>query len=229
MFNNKSKENHVAEDSFSAYLVKNARFTNQEEYPIINESMIATAIPKKIMPFSKALNYCGDLSDTFICFYAPDATFERVRRTPKRYLSFFKRSAGIIGFDYSIHSDMPVIKQKSQMYDNLSLTYYYGSNGIPVIPNLRCGIDELLPEFMEAIPKRKIVAVGTHGFCKELQEKCEWYCFIENVINVLEPSKIIVYGTLNGKMFDGFKDKADFVFFTPWISQRLKGAKKNGN
>lgn len=229
MFKNEPKGNRVAEDSFSAYLVKSAQFTNQEEYPIIDEGMISSIIPEKIMPFSKALNYRGNLKDTFICFYSPDATFERVRKNPKRYLEFFKRSAGIIGFDYSIHSDMPVIKQKSQIYDNLSLTYYYGHNGIPIIPNLRCGIDELFPEFAEAIPKHKIVSIGTHGFCKELQEKCERYCFIENIINELKPSKIIVYGSLNGKMFDDFKDKADFIFFTPWISQKRKGAKKNGN
>ena len=118
------------------------------------------------MHFSKAITYRGDLHDTFICFFSPDKSFERVRRNPKRYLSFFKRTAGIIGFDYSIHSDMPVIKQKAQMNDNLSLTYYYGSNGISVIPNLRCGIDDLLPEFLSALPKRSVVAVGTHGFIK---------------------------------------------------------------
>ena len=83
------------------------------------------------MPFSKAITYRGDLHDTFIGFYSPDDTFERVRRNPKRYLSFFKRTAGIIGPDFSIHSDMPIIKQKSQINDNLSLTYYYGSQGIP--------------------------------------------------------------------------------------------------
>lgn len=222
-------KNRRVEDSFSACLVENARFTVGEEYPVIESYMVSPIIPKKIMPFSKAICYRGDLSDTFICFFSPDKTFERVRRNPKKYLSFFKRTAGIIGFDFSIHSDMPIVKQKSQIYDNLSLTYYYGSNGVLVIPNVRCGIDELYSEFADAIPKNNIVAIGTHGFCKELQEKCEWYCFIEKIIDTLNPSAIIVYGSLNGKMFDGFKEKERLIFFEPWITQKFREDKKHGN
>ena len=181
------------------------------------------------MPFNKAITYRGDLSKTFICFFEPDETFERVRRNPKKYLDFFKRTAGIIGLDFSIHSDMPVIKQKSQMNDNLSLTYFYGSNGVPVIPNLRCGIDELIPEFLETIPKHSIVAIGTHGFVKTIPEKYEWVCFLEKIIMELEPEKIIVYGTMTGKIFDDIKLNQDFVFYDSWIAKRVKGVNCYGN
>lgn len=222
-------QNDAVDDSFQAFLVNGAFFTQNEEYPILRENMISTNVPKKIMPFSKAITFQGDLNDTFICFFSPDKTFERVRRNPRRYIHFFKRTSGIIGFDFSIHDDMPIIKQKTQINDNLSLTYFYGNNGIPIIPNLRCGVDELLPEFLEAIPKHSMVAIGTHGFYKKTYEQCEWYCFLEEIINVLEPRSIIVYGTLNGKMFDDFKKRTNFVFFDSWISQRYKEEKKNVN
>ena len=220
-------DNDVVEDSFRAFLVRGADFTHKEEYPIIPSRMISKVPPKRIMPFSKAITFQGDLTDTFICSFSPDKTFERIRRCPRKYVRFLKRTAGLIGFDFSIHSDMPIVLQKAQMYDNLSLTYFFGANGIPIIPNLRCGDDELLPEFLEAIPKRTIVAVGTHGFCKETREKSEWYCFLKTIINTLEPSCIIVYGPLNGKMFDELKEKTQFVFFDPWITQRYKEEKKN--
>ena len=223
------KSNDTVDDSFQAFLVRDAEFTKTEEYPILHQDMISTSIPKKIMPFNKALNYRGDLSDTFICFYSPDKTFERVRRNPKKYINFFKRTAGIIGFDFSVHGDMPIIKQKAQMNDNLSLTYFFANEGIPIIPNVRCGDDELLDEFLSALPKSTVVALGTHGFCKEIREKCEWYCFIEHIITKLEPTTIIVYGTLTGKIFEPLKSKANFVFFDSWITQRYKEAKKNGN
>lgn len=219
----------AVEDSFQAFLVEGAFFTRNEEYPILREDMVSSNIPKKIMPFSKAITFQGDLCDTFICFFSPDKTFERVRRNPRKYLHFFKRTAGIIGFDFSIHDDMPMIKQKTQINENLSLTFFYGNQGIPVIPNVRCGVDELLPEFLEAIPKHSMIAIGTHGFCKAIREQCEWYCFLERIIKELEPRTIVVYGTLNGKMFDGLKECANFVFFDSWISQRYKEGKKNGN
>ena len=181
------------------------------------------------MPFNIAINYKGDLSETFICSFSADSSFERVRRNPRKYVNFFKRSAGIIGFDYSIHSDMPVIKQKKQMDDNLSLAYYYGHLGIPVIPNLRCGIDELTDEYFKAIPKNVITAIGTHGFIKTKQEQYEWYCFIEKVLNDLNPSGIVVYGSLSDKMFDELKAKTKFSFYTPWIYTKGKEESNNGN
>lgn len=216
-------------DSFQSYLVSDAYFTEQEEYPIIPARFVSSAAPQKVMPFSKAIAYRGDLHDTFIAFYSPDETFECVRRNPRRYLSFFQRTAGIIGLDFSIHSDMPIIKQKSQINDNLSLTYYYGSQGIPIIPNLRCGVDELPPEFLSAIPCHSLVAIGTHGFVQRTQEQCEWYCFIESFCKVLQPTGIVVYGSLRGRMFDDQKSRYQFFYYDPWISQRAKEVRRHGN
>lgn len=72
-------KNEPVSDSFQAFLVLNASFTAIEEYPIITADMIAHTPPKKIIPFSKAINYRGDLSDTFICTYEANSSFERVR------------------------------------------------------------------------------------------------------------------------------------------------------
>ena len=77
-------------DSFQAFLVEGASFTQDEEYPILEESMVSKNIPKAIMPFNKAINFHGDLSETFVCTYSPDATFERIRRSPKKYIDFFQ-------------------------------------------------------------------------------------------------------------------------------------------
>jgi len=230
MFTNlsSSKTQRSVPDSFQAFFVKGANFTSCEEYPIIPKDMISSDIPTSIMPFSKAINYRGDLSKTFICFYSPDSSFERIRRNPQLYLEFFKRTAGIIGFDFSIHSDTPIIKQKSQIYDNLALTYYYGSNGVPVIPNVRSGVDELTLEFLKCIPKNSNIALGTHGFMKEMHEKYEWYCFIEQIIEILSPKNIIVYGTLNSHLFDAFKEKVNFICYSSWISNRWRML-KDGN
>ncbi len=214
-------------DSFQAFLVKGAEFTKEEEYPIIPGAFVPTEIPQKIMPFQKAISYRGDLSETYICTYSPDESFERIRQHPRRYADFFKRTAGLIGFDFSVHTDMSLIKQKAQMNDNLSLTYFYGAQGNKVIPNIRCGVDELLPEFLSAIPRGTLIAIGTHGFIKYQYEKYEWYCFLERIIKELEPSGIIVYGSLKDPIFYTLKQSAHFYCYEPWISEHRKGAKSN--
>ena len=44
-------ENGVVEDSFQAFLVDGANFTETEEYPIIREDMVPTNPQTKLMPF----------------------------------------------------------------------------------------------------------------------------------------------------------------------------------
>ena len=219
MYKNENKE---VEDSFQAFLVEGANFTKNEEYTIIEDWMISNVPPKKIMPFDKAINYQGNLSDVYICTYARDSTFERIRRNPKKYLHFLKKCGGLIGFDYSVHTDMPIVKQKSQMNDNLALSYYYGKENIKIIPNIRYGIDELADEFLSAIPKHSLIAIGTHGFIKEIPAKAEWYCLLEKILNVLEPSGIVVYGKLSGSIFNDFEGKCKFYCYEPWIYSNRK-------
>ena len=224
-------ENDTIEDSFQAFLVEGARFTDEEEYPIIENWMVPKTPPKKIMPFDKALNYQGDLSNVYVCTYARDCTFERVRKNPRFYLDFFRRCGGLIGFDYSVHTDMPVVKQKTQMNDNLSLTFFYGKEKNNIIPNIRYGADKLADEFLAAIPKHTLIAIGTHGFIKEIPAKAEWFCFLEKIISTLEPSGIIVYGKLSGKIFEDFEGKCHFYYYEPWIysNRKRNGGDSNAN
>ncbi len=215
--------NGVIEDSFQAFLVEGAEFTKiQEEYPIIRKDMVAETAPIRIMPFNKAINYQGDLSKTFVHFYCQDQSFERIRRNPRKYLNFFKRTAGFIGFDYSIHTDMQVVKQKSQINDNLSHTYYYANQGNLCIPNIRCGVDELKEEFFEAIPKNSLVAIGTFGFVKTNYQKADWFCFIQDIIENLNPSGIIVVGTLPEFIIKEFEKKCPFYFYESWMVENRK-------
>lgn len=225
----KYKKTCEVEDSFQAFLVDGAEFTNVEEYPILREDMVPSKLPEKIMHFSRAITYQGDLSNTVIYFFSPDKTFERVRRNPKRYLNFFKRTAGIMGFDFSVHTDMPFIKQKSQMNDNLSLSFYYGNNGVQLYPAPRGGADCTVDEYLAAFPKHTYLVLGVHGFIKEKQEQAEWYCWIKTLIEKLEPKGFIVVGHLSNPMFDEFKKQVPFYFYDSFIEERRKEKSKNGD
>ena len=219
MTKNKIKE---IPDSFGAFLVEGANFTSNLEYPIIEKRMVSKQLPLKIMPFNKAINYKGDLSHTYIYFYSLDKTFERVRRNPRNYINLLKRSAGFIGLDYNVHTDMPLIKQISQMNDNLSLTYFFCKNNIKCIPNIRYGIDETSKEYFKAIPKHTLIAIGTHGFYKTTIQKSEMYCFIEKAINNLEPTGVIIIGPLNDKSILNLSNKTKFFFYKDWMEENRR-------
>ena len=222
-------ENGVVEDSFQAFLVDGANFTETEEYPIIREDMVPTNPPTKLMPFSKAITYQGDLSEYFIYFYSPDGTFERIRRNPKKYLNFFKRCKGILGFDFSVHTDMPIVKQKAQLNDNLSLTFYFGINGVPLYPNARGGSDSLNTEYLSAFPKRTYIALGVHGFIKLKEQKHEWRLWIATLIEKLQPKGFIIVGHLPQKIIEEYQNKVEFYLFDSFIEERNKGVNTYAN
>lgn len=220
------------EDSFSAFLTENADFTKVEGYPILTKEMISETVPIDIITFKEALKLpVSERKKYYVCTFSKDNSFKRIKRNPKMYVDFFKSFDGLIGFDYSIHSDMPPIVQKSQMYDNLALTYFYGNKGIKVIPNIRTGSNYISEEFFESIPKNSLVAVGTHGFIKSKTQKYEWYYFLKYIIEKIEPCGIIIYGTLRGKLFDEIKQTVPVYQYDSWMEKRNKDKKKvkNGN
>ena len=187
--------------------------------------MVPNHPPRKIMPFSKAITYRGDLSDYCIYFYSMDETFERVRKKPKRYLSFFKRSGGIIGFDFSVHTDMPIIKQKAQMNDNLSLSFYFAQNGVPLYPNCRGGADSVNEEYLQAFPKNTLIALGAHGFVRLKEQKQEWRVWIETIIKKLEPKGLIIVGHLPKEIILTYQNFTNLYVFDSLIEERRKEQK----
>lgn len=215
-------------DSFQAFLVEGARFTNKEGYPILEEWMISKEIPTKIVTFKESLKIKNKekCKEFFVCFYSPDEDFQRVRRNPGRYINYFKKFRGIIGFDYSVHYDQPPVKQKSQMNDNLALMFYYGKNGVKIIPNIRWGLDEFANEYLDAIPDNNLVAIGSHGFVHFRFQKYSYYVRINKIIEEKHPSGIIIYGTLNGKLFDELKEKVPIYTYNTWIERKTEGRSK---
>lgn len=217
-------KNHdgTVRDSFQAFLVKGAHFTSEEEYPIQEEWMVPQEAPEMVMPFSKAITYRGDLSKYYIYFYSADETFERIRKNPKKYLNFFKRCKGIIGFDFSVHTNMPIVKQKSQLNDNLSLSYFYAQNGIPLIPNARGGIDSINDEYLDAFPKHTYIALGVHGFVQLKEQQHEWRLWILKLIKKLEPKGFIIIGHLPQNIIDDCKGNTEFHLFDSFMDERNK-------
>ena len=69
---------------------------------------------------------------------------------------------------------------------------------------------------------------NTKELMKEMREKYEWYCFLDEVINTIHPKNIVVYGTLSSKMFDDFKKSTNIVCYPSWISDRWRRV-KNGD
>lgn len=208
----KKKKKKRVKDVFKAYLTVGAERTPIEEYPIIPIWMIPTEVGNiKVIPFSKWKDVRKHIDEYYICFYCDDDKFLSVLNNPQKYVRLFRRAKGIIGFDYSVYSDMPVYKQKAQMGRNLSLTFYYGMLNIKIIPNVRFGIDVTREDFLKAIPKNSVIAIGSYGCVHTKDEQKRYRNFLEGILSELEPRYIVVYGAMPMEVFGQYLDKYSFV------------------
>ena len=124
-------------DVFRSHLVKGARFCGYMELPELPK---ADALPDCLTEFRRMKNPSS--ANQFIHFYIDDSKFECVYRNPSKYLGWFSRFAGIIGFDYSISAESPLYKQIDGIARGRELSFWYAKQGIEVIPNVRWGMRE---------------------------------------------------------------------------------------
>lgn len=195
----KSKTPYVR-DVYLAYLIKGARRTSIDEHPIIEPWMIADHPPKEMIQWDRRRDV-SDKTSTAINFYCSDYTFTPILGNPKAYVDKLKLYDMVVGVDASPYDNMPIVVQKSQIYLNLGITWYFGSNGIRIIPNVRLGDDRTMTS-LEAYPKHSLIAIGTHGFTRRLDNRFIFADQVMRVINELEPTGICVYGPDPGEIFN---------------------------
>lgn len=186
-------------DLYLAYLIHGARRTKTDEFPIIEKWMVSTKPPKELIQWDRRKDVKNP-SSTGICFYCNDIGFNPILNNPKGYIEKLKKYDLVVGIDPSPYDNMPLCVQKSQIYLNLAITYFYGTQGIRVIPNVRLGDNRTL-SCLEAFPKHTLIAIGTHGFTHRLKNRFIFAEQVMRIVNALEPSGIVVYGPATNEIF----------------------------
>lgn len=186
------KRSPYRRDVYLAKLIDGARRTKIDEYPIIEPWMVAKDLPKEIVQWDQR-KACKNLAETALSFYSEDSTFNAVLSDPEHYLDVCLQYSCVIGTDASPYDNMPLVVQKSQIFLNLAITYFYGRRGIKVIPNVRLGDIRTITS-LEAYPKNTLISFGTNGFTKQLSNRQLFADEVDKIVESLEPSGIIAYG-----------------------------------
>ena len=167
--------------------------------------MVATEPPKEMSQWDRRCDVV-DPSITGMNFYCCDPGFQPILGNPKRYVDKFKPYQCIIGLDASPFDNMPIVVQKSQIFLNLATTYYFGSQGLKIIPNVRLGDNRTLTS-LEAYPKHTLIAIGTHGFTNKLDNRFVFKEQVKILVDTLNPSGICVYGPVSEEIFGYVREK----------------------
>ena len=222
----KSKSPYLR-DVYLAYLIDGARRTETDGFPIIEEWMVATQPPTEIIQWDRRADV-EEPSITAISFYCSDPAFQPILANPKRYTEKLKKYGLVIGLDASPYDNMPLWVQKSQIGLNLGTTYYYGSQGIKIIPNVRLGDNRTLSS-LEAYPKGTLIALGTNGFTHKLSVRYKFAEQVQIIVDTLNPSGICVYGPIPDDIFSYVRLKGIPIYQYDSYTMKENAKDKNKN
>ena len=181
----------------------------------LKKSLFSFAKSLSQTSFSKAISSTD--YDCWVHFYEDDVNFERIWNNPQKYLPILKRFKGVISPDFSLYRDMPLVMQQWNIYRSRAIAHYLQSNGVDVIPNIRYADSRTFNSSCIGIEKNVVIAVGSHGCIKCKEDKKHFVAGLDFVVNTLQPSAIVVYGSAPDYIFEKYKETG--ISVVPFASE----------
>lgn len=183
-------ERQRTDKAYNLDILENTKITNDFwQMPIIQND---NYIPKTLLGFNYAKtskqNECG------IHFYLDDYQFERVWKTPEKYVDILKKYDCILSPDFSLYLDMPMPMKIWNVYRSRQIGAFFQSCGIKVIPTISWAEKDTFAFCFEGIPEGSIVSVSTIGVKGNKDAKQIWTNGMQAMIDKIKPSTILVYG-----------------------------------
>ena len=195
------------DDGFQSYLIEKANLVGEVKMPeIVNMNNVS--IPKELIPFSKIRT--SNNKRGYIHFYEHDKIFANFIANVKKYIPLLSEYDGVITPDCSLAIGQLDYLQKTNTYFNRAVGVFLQKNGIPVIPTIRWSDESSFEFCFNGIPKHYIIAISTHGCIKNKEQKETFKKGVIKMLEVLEPSDVIVYGYMSPKIFNGLYSKTTF-------------------
>ena len=191
----------MKEDVFNSDLVKGARFSSKHEFPILSPTSFK---PSQAIPFKYALR--TKKRNQWVHFYIDDYQFERVWSRSGQYLNLLKSFEGVITTDFSLYREMPLAMQIWNTYRNRALAYWFQSQGLNIVPNVRWGDQRTYDFAFEGLPKKASLAVSTNGCIQGRLDRRFFQKGLAKVVEVLEPRTIINYSQTPDNIFGEYRE-----------------------
>ena len=204
-------------DIWNAYMCKGAHYS-KNDIPLCPTT--ALSLPKDIILWDEAKHLYkraiarGDiefLCDAFVCFYMDDYKFDGPRgiwHDSLSALNVLRHFGGVITPDFSTYQDFPEPIKIYNTFRMRAIGYWLGQQGISVINNVRWGTPESWYYCWDGIPKNSIVSIGTVGGSpRKLVNRPRFNEGLKELVRVLQPHTIIVYGSANYPCFHELREQ----------------------
>ena len=131
-----------------------------------------------------------------IHFFLDDYQFERLWKTPDRYLSMLYDFRYVMTPDFSTYTDFPKIIQIYNHYRKHWIGAYLQENGIDVIPTISWSTPDSYEWCFDGEPVGGAVAVSSVGTQKSKKTKELFILGYKEMVKRLQPETIIFYGNV---------------------------------
>jgi Domain of unknown function (DUF4417) len=148
-------------------------------------------------------------------FFLEDWKFENVWKYPTRSLDYLRKADCVIAPDFSLMADWPHPLKIWNTYRNRWISSYWQSQGINVIPCVSWCDKESYKYCFDSLPKNSVLAIASMGVKKRSESEELFFQGVEKMVEILNPKKVIVYGT----KFQNSFDNSDLFKFYPWYQK----------
>ena len=186
-------------DNFLFSIFSELQFVGKYSMPKIEP--ITNAKILNLLTFNYAKT-CLSPAQYHLCFYIDDYQFERLWNEPQKYLYLLEQFKGLIGPDFSMYRDFPVILNIYNCWRNKVLTAYWQKLGLEVIPNVSWSDESSYDWCFDGLPKNSILAVSTNGVLKDKVAKAMFIAGFREMKRRLQPIKVVMVGSVPKELED---------------------------
>ena len=161
------------------------------QMPYINKVLFC---PNQLIRFPEAMKLSHYSAG--IHFFIDDYRIEPLWRNIEKYIPKLKKYAAVLSPDFSLFSDMPVAQQIWNTYRSRLVASVLQRMGLTVIPTVSWADAKSFKFCFDGIEKGGFVAVSTVGTQKYENDRKLFSDGIKQMLTVLSPRAIIIYGNL---------------------------------
>lgn len=176
-------------------------------------------IPDDLIGFNYMLTakdkHCG------IHCFVDDYQFERLWTSPEKYVEPLLKYECFLSPDFSLYLDMPIAMKAWNVYRSRLIGQYMQDCGCAVIPTISWAEPATFDFAFDGIETGSVVAVSTVGVKRQENSFDIWKTGMDEMIRVLEPAAILVYGGEVEYDYKGIK----VVYYGNHVTEQMKKVK----
>ncbi|MBR2694205.1 MAG: DUF4417 domain-containing protein [Thermoguttaceae bacterium] len=206
------------QDIWNASMVEGASFS-PNDIPLCQTT--ADFMPDRLVSYTEAKTiymkarrngHLNRKEKAFVHFWIDDQKFDGKKKgiwqAPEEAIRIVRHFSGMITPDFSTCLDFPKPIIIYNTYRMRAFGRWAGIQGIPVINNVRWGPRFTWSFCWEGIPQNSIVAIGTVASgMRSFVNRSIFEEGLAEMVRVLRPHSILVYGSSNYKCFDKLKER----------------------